>query len=1020
MSAKIRGGLIAVVFGLLAIIVFGLLWFFFLSSSNPTGFGWYLFSFAAGLSMIVLPCTLPLAFVIVPLSMGKGVVKGLGMAIFFGAGVAVMLSIYGIVAALVGQVAIGSIGAPLESIKNWVYFIAGIFALIFALAEIGLLKWKMPTYSGAAPSFIQKKQDFLKAFLLGLFLGNIGVGCPHPATPLILIEIASSGQVLYGWLLFLVHAIGRILPLLFLAFLGVLGVNGLSWLVARKDKVEKITGWGMVFVAGFILTLGLFTHDWWVNSGIHTQFEKITFEKQFLGQVAENLDSEIVHGHQAEIGVGLFGLPLALGNWVLVGLWIAPIWWWWFRKRNNLINNISAAPPSDAILCEKADLSNKKYIIILLTLLLGFAFVYYLPHNFLKHEALEIGHGENADSAMGGLTGETFEQLPYGSKVVPTEMVVLKDGDTFDLTATIVEKNVGNRKVKMLAYNAMIPGPIIRVDQGSEININFTNLTDIETTIHSHGIRIDNRFDGVAFMTQDPVGIGESFQYKVKFPDAGVYWYHPHIREDYAQEQGLYGNYIVESADINYWSKVNREIPLMVDDIKLKEGLIEEFYKKFTNYALLGRFGNTFLVNGEVDPTIDIVEGSVVRLPITNVSNTRTYRLSIPGARMKIVGADIGKYENEWFADDFLILPAERVIVEVYFEKSGTYDLVHKSSEKMAKLAKFNVKSEDPISDYSEVFNIARRNSDVISEVSRLRSYIPMEPDKKLKLTVNITDIVIDHDAHAHEGEAEALDRVMENMDSPDNSEHAHGTGATGEDAIQWDDITGDTLSTSDNVIWKLVDEATGLENMEIDWIFKVGDLVKVRLENDAEAEHVMQHPIHFHGQRFVVLAQNGVPNTNMVWKDTVLVLPGETTDILVDMSNPGVWMSHCHIAEHLHAGMMFGFRVEDASGKAPGDEYRAAVNLRATSAISGNEHESMSMKKEVKEDDSSHASPNDEAPLKDDIRESDFVGHMHDDGEVHAHQRQAPIGWWPLLIISLALISVLSFGVHKFLAERK
>jgi FtsP/CotA-like multicopper oxidase with cupredoxin domain len=86
-----------------------------------------------------------------------------------------------------------------------------------------------------------------------------------------------------------------------------------------------------------------------------------------------------------------------------------------------------------------------------------------------------------------------------------------------------------------------------------------------------------------------------------------------------------------------------------------------------------------------------------------------------------------------------------------------------------------------------------------------------------------------------------------------------------------------------------------------------------------------MQHPIHFHGQRFIVLDRNGVPNENMVWKDTTLIEPGEVVNILVEMSNSGEWMTHCHIAEHLHAGMMLSFRVENQDGSATGDAYRQA-----------------------------------------------------------------------------------------------
>lgn len=323
--------------GLFILIFVGLLWFFFLGPATPVGFGWYLFSFASGLSMIVLPCTLPLAFVIVPLSMGKGAAKGLGIAIAFGLGVAITLSMYGVIAAVVGEVAIGTLGAPLETVKNWLYFFAGAAAYLFALGEIGLIKVRMPTYTGAAPGFIQKQQDYLKALLLGLFLGNIGVGCPHPATPVILTRIAASGDVFYGWMLFFVHAIGRILPLLLLALLGIMGVNALQWLVRRKDKVERATGWGMVFVAGFILVLGLFTHDWWVYSGQHTLLEEITQEQFFLGKIVERFHlgpPPHTHGLEELAGkTGLFGLPLELGNWVLIGLWILPMWGYYMKKR---------------------------------------------------------------------------------------------------------------------------------------------------------------------------------------------------------------------------------------------------------------------------------------------------------------------------------------------------------------------------------------------------------------------------------------------------------------------------------------------------------------------------------------------------------------------------------------------------------------------------------------------------------------------------------------------------------------
>jgi FtsP/CotA-like multicopper oxidase with cupredoxin domain len=80
------------------------------------------------------------------------------------------------------------------------------------------------------------------------------------------------------------------------------------------------------------------------------------------------------------------------------------------------------------------------------------------------------------------------------------------------------------------------------------------------------------------------------------------------------------------------------------------------------------------------------------------------------------------------------------------------------------------------------------------------------------------------------------------------------------------------------------------------------------------DSDHPMHHPFHIHGAgRFVVLARDGAAEENLVWKDTVLVRTGETVDILLDVTNPGIWMAHCHIAEHHESGMMFSFKVVPA-----------------------------------------------------------------------------------------------------------
>jgi FtsP/CotA-like multicopper oxidase with cupredoxin domain len=114
------------------------------------------------------------------------------------------------------------------------------------------------------------------------------------------------------------------------------------------------------------------------------------------------------------------------------------------------------------------------------------------------------------------------------------------------------------------------------------------------------------------------------------------------------------------------------------------------------------------------------------------------------------------------------------------------------------------------------------------------------------------------------------------------------------------------------NVWWDLVDKDTGKKNMDIDWTFQKGETVKIRIENKADSMHPMQHPIHLHGQRFLVLNKDGIPQSNLAWNDTVLVPAGSTYDIIVEMNNLGKWMIHCHIPEHMEAGMMMKFTVEE------------------------------------------------------------------------------------------------------------
>jgi FtsP/CotA-like multicopper oxidase with cupredoxin domain len=184
---------------------------------------------------------------------------------------------------------------------------------------------------------------------------------------------------------------------------------------------------------------------------------------------------------------------------------------------------------------------------------------------------------------------ESFPTDPTGlPEAGPPEPLELADGDTLDLEVGPVAKRLGQGTVRMLGYNGSIPGPTLKVRQGSEIIVHVENHGDLDTTVHWHGLRLENKYDGVPHETQAPIPVGGEFTYRVQFPDPGLYWYHPHIREDYTQELGLYGNLMVEPGEADYWPPADREFVLTVDDLLLEDGKIAPFSPVETSYAAMG------------------------------------------------------------------------------------------------------------------------------------------------------------------------------------------------------------------------------------------------------------------------------------------------------------------------------------------------------------------------------------------------------------------------------------------------
>lgn len=261
---KTRVYLVITFFILTTVFLIGMFWL----ASTPGQTVGLTLSFAAGLSMIVLPCTFPLVFVIVPLAMGKSPKKGLLMAILFGLGLIITLTIYGMVVAWAGQI------FGLASISKWMFLIAGTAALLFGLSELNLIHLRLPSYGGATPQFITKQGDYLKAFFMGLFLGNAGIACPNPATYVILTYIASAGSITYGAALQAVNGLGRFLPLLAITILAIVGVNASMWLMKKKEVIQKATAWSLIGVGAFIVVWGIYGHFWFLNTPIHSGWSR--------------------------------------------------------------------------------------------------------------------------------------------------------------------------------------------------------------------------------------------------------------------------------------------------------------------------------------------------------------------------------------------------------------------------------------------------------------------------------------------------------------------------------------------------------------------------------------------------------------------------------------------------------------------------------------------------------------------------------------------------------------------------
>jgi FtsP/CotA-like multicopper oxidase with cupredoxin domain len=472
---------------------------------------------------------------------------------------------------------------------------------------------------------------------------------------------------------------------------------------------------------------------------------------------------------------------------------------------------------------------------------------------------------------------------------LPSRTYRLADGDTITLTAGRAGRSLRGHRFLMYAYDGQLPGPRLEIPVGATVTVRFRNQTDLPSSVHWHGLRLANADDGVPGLTQPPVPPGGEFVYRVHAPDVGLFWYHPHHRQDVTQDLGLAGNILVRPQGGRTDA---REAFLMLDDLLIGNDGPVPWGREAATHALMGRFGNALLVNGAEHWQLDARPGETIRMHLTNAASARTFNLSLDGARFRVVEGDAGSFSEPRTVESVVIAPAERYVVEARLERAGRYALVNRVRGIDRVTGRFfaEVDTMGLVTVSGPRVRPGSTTAGVISDTlaSILQSVRGRTPDRTLQLSLRTRDLPF------------ALIQALR-LDTA----YVH--------PVEWTSSMPmmDWLSTGRQVEWIIRDSVTRTEGMALDWRVPRGRPLVVRLVNDKHVLHPMGHPIHLHGQRFLVLARNGVANEDPVWKDTVLVPAGGTIDLLVDTSNPGRWMLHCHIAEHLESGMHTVLTIE-------------------------------------------------------------------------------------------------------------
>lgn len=416
------------------------------------------------------------------------------------------------------------------------------------------------------------------------------------------------------------------------------------------------------------------------------------------------------------------------------------------------------------------------------------------------------------------------------------------------LTASVVSQEfLEGLPTEVYAYNGSVPGPEIRVARGDRVIVHFTNDLPEPTTVHWHGVRVPNDVDGVPGVSQPEVLPGETFTYDFVVPDAGTFWYHPHVRSAEQVGAGLYGSFVVTNPDEP--ADLGDELTLVLSDIALEDdGQLDTTLLGGAIELLFGREGNVLLVNGQVNPKLVARNGRRQRWRVINAARTRYYQLAIEGHEFLRFGGDGGMIERPVQSETIVLAPSERA--EVVFTPTA-----EPGTTLPVRWVPYDRGFGSTIRDEVEVMQVELADQDayVDSPLPALsRSIEPLDLSSAEEVTLELT-----------------------------RNDLEDGTFALGINGIP---------------SWEAPPLHADLGETQI-WTFK----------NTID----FAHPMHLHGFFFQVLSMDGVAPAVKEWKDTVDVrVDGETKIAVHFDERPGMWMLHCHILDHGDNGMMLMVHV--------------------------------------------------------------------------------------------------------------